>query len=61
MTVEYVLLLSLFVLLLMGAIVNGPYQAFDKAGPKLGARVERHLQTGEGFQSTGRSALRWEE
>ena len=53
MTIEYVLLLSLFVLLLMGTIIKGPYGAFEGAGPKLGARVEQHLMTGDGFTRDG--------
>lgn len=61
MTVEYIVLLSLFVFLMMGAIVKGPAQAFDTAGPKLGARIEKHLMTGDGFTSQGRTSLRWEE
>ena len=61
MTIEYILLLSLFVFVMMSAIIKGPAQAFDKAGPKLGARIEKHLMTGDGFTSSGRTALKWEE
>ncbi len=53
MTVEYVLLLALFVLFIMGSIIKGPNESFNRAGPRLGARVERHLITGEGF-TTGK-------
>ncbi len=63
MTVEYVLLLSLFVFLVMGSLVNGPQKSFQNAAPKLGARVEKHLITGDGFgQSSGNGVtpLRWE-
>jgi hypothetical protein len=60
MTLEYVLLMSLFVLMLMGAVIKGPQNAFEDAGPKLGARVEKHLNTGAGFQTTGRG-IEWEE
>ena len=60
MTLEYVLLLSLFVLLVMGAVTKGPMNAFENAGPKLGARVEKHLTTGVGFVSLG-EGMRWEE
>jgi hypothetical protein len=56
MTVEYVLVLSLFVLLVMGTLIKGPNHAFENAGPKLGARVEKHLITGNGFDN-----LKWEE
>jgi len=53
MSVEYVLLMALFVLLLMGSIIKGPYGAFTNTGPKLGARIERHLITGDGFKPAG--------
>jgi hypothetical protein len=49
MTVEYVLLLSLFVLYVMGAMVRGPNESFSNAAPRLGARVEKHIITGDGF------------
>lgn len=63
MTVEYVLLLSLFVFLLMGALTSTPERSFNNAGPKLGARVEKHLTTGEEFMTKiggGRPAVKWE-
>ena len=63
MTVEYILLLSLFVFIVMGALIDGPQKSFTNAGPKLGARVEKHLITGDGFgqsQGTGTSPLKWE-
>lgn len=49
MTVEYVLLMALFVFMVMGALTSTPQTTFDKAAPKLGARVEKHLTTGNGF------------
>jgi hypothetical protein len=63
MTVEYVLLLSLFVFLVMGALVGTPMNTFEKAGPRLGARVEKHLATGNGFGTVNGSStapLKWE-
>ncbi len=54
MTVEYVLLMTAFVLLLMGSIIKGPYGAFTNTGPKLGARIERQLITGDGFKPGGK-------
>lgn len=60
MTIEYVLLLSLFVLMIVGSVVRGPYGAFTNAGPKLGARVERHLMTGDGFRPQG-SPNQWSQ
>lgn len=63
MSVEYILLLALFVFLLMGALIMGPQNSFTKAGPRLGARVEKHLMTGYGFGKSsggGIAPLRWE-
>ncbi len=54
MSVEYILLMSMFVILLMSSIIKGPTTAFLKAGPLLGARVERHLITGDGFRPGAR-------
>ena len=60
MTVEYVLLLAMFVVFGMGAIFkDGPYSAFQKGGPKLGARVESHLITGDGFSNTTGISTEW--
>lgn len=63
MSVEYILLLSLFVFIVMGALITGPQNSFTNAGPRLGARVEQHLITGEGFGKTegnGVSPLKWQ-
>ena len=62
MTVEYILLLSIFVLFVMKVVFLGPYNAFKDAAPKLGARVEKHLITGERFSSDGnKPATDWKE
>jgi hypothetical protein len=60
MTVEYILLMTLFVLFLAGSIIHGPFDAFDNGGPKLGARIEHHLMTGDGFKSKGGAAQQWD-
>lgn len=57
MTTEYILLLCLFAFIVMGSVVGrntGIESTFQKAGPRLGARVEKHLETGRGF------GARWE-
>ena len=59
MTVEYVLLLSLFVYLLLGAMTSTPTKTFEDYGPRLGARVEKQIITGDGFTAQGK-ALKWE-
>lgn len=62
MTVEYILLLTLFVLFVMKGTYYGPNNAFRNAGPKLAARVEKQLITGERFSSDGnRPATEWKE
>ena len=62
MTIEYILLLSIFVLFAMKVTYFGPFNAFKNAAPKLGARVEKNLITGERFSSDGnRPATNWKE
>lgn len=62
MTVEYILLLTIFVLFAMKVTFLGPYNAFRNAAPKLGARVEKHLITGERFSPDGeRAATEWKQ
>lgn len=58
MTFEYILLLCLFAFIVMGSFVgknSGIESTFQKAGPRLGARVEKHLETGRGFN------VRWQQ
>lgn len=58
MTTEFALLLGLSVFILAGSFLNknsGVEATFKKAGPKLGARIERHIETGAGWE------VRWEE
>jgi hypothetical protein len=52
MTVELVLLLGLYAFVLLGAFLgdNGPLETFKKSGPRLGARIERNVSTGDGFR-----------
>jgi hypothetical protein len=52
-TTEFLLLLIVFVYIVMGAMLgpNGMEATFRSAGPALGARVEKQLETGSGFQS----------
>ena len=51
MIVEYILLIGLFVFVLMGAFQGdkGPTQVFKDSAPRLGARVEQQLSTGQAF------------
>lgn len=54
MTIEYVLLLTAMFMLVLKIFISAPSEAFQKAGPKLGARVERQLETGNGFRPNGK-------
>ncbi|MES2768554.1 MAG: hypothetical protein V4596_05345 [Bdellovibrionota bacterium] len=50
MTTELVILLTLFMVVVVG-IFKTPAQSFEKSGPRLGLRIEKHLETGSGFAS----------
>jgi hypothetical protein len=49
MTIEYVLLLVVTFAIGMKIFVSAPMDAFKNSAPKLGARVEKQLNTGAGF------------
>lgn len=51
MTLEVTLLASMFALILGGAFFgdSGPMRVFQDSGPKLGARLEKHVTTGRNF------------
>lgn len=52
MTTELMLLLGLFAFILVGTFLNrdtGLESTFKRSAPRLGARVEKHLETGAGF------------
>ena len=51
MTVEYLLLVALFAVFMMGTLIKGPFNSFENAGPKLGGRIEAHLEIGKGFEA----------
>jgi hypothetical protein len=52
MTVELVLLLSMFAFMVLGVFLgpSGPIETFKNAAPRLAARVERNISTGDGFR-----------
>jgi hypothetical protein len=54
MTVELVLLLGLYVFIVLGAFLGdlGPIQTFKKSAPRLAARIERNISTGDGFRNS---------
>lgn len=61
MTIEYVLLVALFAYFLMGALTSTPIKTYGDYGPRLGARIEKQLLTGDGFASQGPKAIKWKE
>lgn len=50
MTVEYVLLMVCIFAIGLKFFSSAPMDAFKESGPRLGARIERQMQTGTGFQ-----------
>ena len=59
MTTELTILITIFAFVLLGVFLgeNGPKSTFEKAGPKLGARIEKHIETGSGFYH---KSISWE-
>ncbi len=53
MTIEYVLLLICVFAIGMKAFVSAPKAAFKEGAPRLGARIEKQIATGEGFRMNG--------
>lgn len=51
MTIELVLLMSLYVFILFGFFFGekGPRATFEKSAPRLAARMEAQISTGSGF------------
>lgn len=58
MTIEYVLLLFVMFMMVLKAFVSAPGTAFRESGPRLGARIEQQLATGDGFKPGG-SRVEW--
>lgn len=54
MTTELVLLLGIYGFMILGAFLGdlGPIETFKKSAPRLGARVERNISTGDGFRES---------
>jgi hypothetical protein len=55
MTLELTLLVGMFAFILGGAFFgeSGPLRVFKDSGPRLGARIEKHVTTGRGFRENG--------
>ena len=63
MTVELVLLLCLSVFLVLGTMVKdfAGKGFFPKSAPRLAARLERNIATGEGFVDASGVGFKWED
>lgn len=48
MTTELILLLTVFVFVIAG-VVKTPTKSFEEAGPRLGMRLEKQIETGTEF------------
>lgn len=59
MTVEYVLLLFATFFFVLKAFITVPANAFRESGPRLAARVEQQLATGDGFKPAGGNHIKW--
>lgn len=55
MTTELVLLLAIWAFIMGGVFFGekGPIQVFGKSGPRLAARIERHISHGREFKAKG--------
>lgn len=63
MTTEYVLLLGIYVIIVLGVFLGdlGPIATFKKSAPRLAARIERNISVGDGFRNSrdGQSGVVW--
>ncbi len=62
MTTELVLLLGLFAFL-VGPIFfgeKGPIQVFGRSGPRLAARIEKHITVGREYKMKGGQYNLWQ-
>lgn len=58
MTIEYVLLLAVIFSIGIKSFMSAPKSAFMESGPRLGARVEKHIVTGRGFSTN--HEIKWQ-
>lgn len=63
MTTELVLLLCIFAFLTGGIFFGekGPIQVFNKSGPRLAARIEKHIGIGRDFKTGDGTTTQWEK
>jgi hypothetical protein len=60
MTIEYVLLLGLYAFILLGLFGSdkGPKATFDKATPRLAAKLEQDMSVGKSSNGGFRNAVK---
>lgn len=64
MTTEYILLLGIYALIILGVFLGdlGPIATFKQSGPRLAARIERNISVGNGFKySRDGEGINWSE
>lgn len=59
MTIEYTLLLVAVFGISLRFFVEAPKTAFRESGPRLAARVEKHIATGTGFTAKNKATFAW--
>lgn len=59
MTIEYVLLLFAVFFIGLKGFTSAPAKAFKESGPRLAARIEQQLATGDGFKPEGGNHIGW--
>lgn len=59
MTIEYVLLLFAVFFIGLKGFMSAPAKAFKESGPRLGARIEQQLATGDGFKPQNGDHISW--
>lgn len=59
MTVEFSLLLAAVFMIGMKFLASAPMDAFKNSAPRLGARIEKHISSGTGFNGKGKAPIQW--
>lgn len=61
MTVEFVLLMVAVFMIGLKFLASAPVDAFKQSAPRLGARVEKNISSGTGFNDKGKAPLAWKD
>ncbi len=60
MTIEYILLLFAVFFIAIKVFMLAPREAFKNSGPHLAARLEKELESGQGFKPKGKD-IEWKK